>query len=73
MTSNRSNGGYMSRSPVGRPRSLPLDALERVLLHEQSGMSYRQIATELRNTLGIDVSRWTVRRVVLRLPPYERS
>ena len=70
MTSNRSDGGYKSRSPVGRPRSLPLDALERVLLHEQSGMSYQQIATELRNTLGIDVSRWTVRRAVLGMSPY---
>jgi hypothetical protein len=71
MTNSRHEDSYQGRSPVGRPRSLPPEALRRVLLHEQSGMSYRQIATELRNTLGIDVSRWTVRRVVLRLPPYE--
>ena len=71
MTNSRHEDSYQGRSPVGRPRSMPLDALRRVLLHEQSGMSYQQIATELRNTLGIDVSRWTVRRLVLRLPPYE--
>ena len=59
-----------ARSPVGRPRSLPLDALERVLLHHRAGLSYGDIVMELRNS-GIDVSRWTVRRVILRMPPYE--
>ena len=73
MTSNRSDGGYKSRSPVGRPRSLPPEALERVLLHHQAGMSYGGIVRELRNTYDIDVSRWTVRRVVLGMSPYGKD
>ena len=70
MTSSRCEDSYQARSPVGRPRSLPPEALRRVLLHHQAGLSYGDIVKELRNS-GYDVSRWTVRRVVLRVSPYE--
>ena len=72
MTSNCQGGNHeYSSSPVGRPRSLPPEALERVLLHHQAGLSYGDIVRELRN-IGFDVSRWTVRRAVLSLSPYQR-
>ena len=71
MTSNSQSGDCSARSPVGRPRSLPPEALSRVLLHHLAGLSYGDIVRELRNS-GIDVSRWTVRRAVLGVPPYER-
>ena len=57
--------------PVGRPRSLSPVALRSILLHHQAGLSYQDIVRQLRNTCAVDTSRWTVRRVVLGLPPYE--
>ena len=71
MTSERQSGEFSTRSHVGRPRSLPPEVLERVLLHHQAGLSYGDIVRELRNT-GVDVSRWTVRRATLGLSPYQR-
>jgi hypothetical protein len=41
MNSKRRNGDYVARTPVGRPRSLPPDALERVLQHHRAGLSYQ--------------------------------
>ena len=70
MTNNSGNGYYSARSPVGRPRTLPPEALQRVLLHHQAGLSYGGIVKELRNS-GFDVSRWTIRRVVLGMSPYD--
>jgi hypothetical protein len=58
-------------TPVGRPRSLSLAALERVLTLYASGLGYRAISGELR-VAGIDVSWSTVRRAVKEQRPYER-
>ena len=48
---------------IGRPRSLPPAALERVLTLHAAGFGYRSISSELR-TAGIDVNWSTIRRAV---------
>ena len=57
---------------VGRPRSLPPAALERVLQLYESGIGYQRITGVLRAS-GIDTSPWSVRRAVKGLPPYDHA
>jgi hypothetical protein len=57
------------RRPVGRPRALPLGALQRVLSRYGPGNGYLSMVRELRRD-GYDVSRASVQRAVKRKPPY---
>ena len=56
----------------GRPKSLPPQALQRVLQLHESGLGYRRITGVLRAS-GITTTPWSVRRAVLGLAPYERD
>jgi hypothetical protein len=55
---------------VGRQPKLPLTASRAVVEMHSRGMSSQAIVMELRSS-GYDVSRWTVRRVVKGLRPYQ--
>ena len=57
----------------GRPRVVPSELIPELLQRRQQGESWGELARWLRNTCAVDVSRWTVRRVVLRLLPYKEG
>jgi len=61
-----------SRAPrrVGRQPKLSVDALRVARERHKERKSYAEIAVELHNS-GLSVSRWTIRRAVLGLSPYE--
>ena len=55
---------------VGRQPKLPVEALRVIREKHKERKSYADIAVELHNS-GLSVSRWTIRRAVLGLPPYD--
>ncbi len=57
---------------VGRQPKLTVEALRVIREKHKERKSYADIAIELHNS-GLSVSRWTIRRAVLGLPPYERE
>lgn len=67
-----SHQNYRKRTG-GRVPAIPERLLPLVLQHFNNGASYRDIVLLLRNTYAIDASRWSVRRAVMGLRPYNNA
>jgi len=61
---------FRATRSVGRQPKLTVGALRVIREKHKERKSYADIAIELHNS-GLSVSRWTIRRAVLGLPPYD--